>query len=502
MRKLILLASIFATHISNAQITADPKTFADLISKDALKKHLYTVAGKDFEGRETGTEGQRRAATYIENYFKTVGLLPGNQDSYQMFFPFYQDSLEDISISINDQHFRVYEDIDASLSANHSSVIFGSEVVFAGYGVTDSSHDDYKGLDVQGKIALVLSGYPPDQLQEQINKKIFNAYRKQDAAQQHGAVALLIAEHDFPRKDISEKGILYLDPYKKVNRLNTYYISENVAKKILGKDYDAIQNGHIQPKSYDRNIRLEFTKSVGRLKSSNVMGMLEGTDLKDELVIISAHYDHVGKKDTMIYYGADDDGSGTVTVMEIAAAFAQAKAAGFGPRRSILFLAHSGEEEGLWGSEYYTDHPVYPLEKTTADLNIDMLGRICPQRKYGDSNNYVYIVGDDLLSSELRTIVGSSNKKYTKLELDHKFNDPKDPERIYYRSDHYSFARKGVPVIFFYDGSHKDYHKPTDTPDKINYDLLAKRAKLVFYTAWDIANRDEMLKRDIPAEKK
>jgi Zn-dependent M28 family amino/carboxypeptidase len=204
----------------------------------------------------------------------------------------------------------------------------------------------------------------------------------------------------------------------------------------------------------------------------------------------------------MIYYGADDDGSGTVTVMEIAAAFAQAKAAGFGPRRSILFLAHSGEEEGLWGSEYYTDHPVYPLEKTTADLNIDMLGRICPQRKYGDSNNYVYIVGDDLLSSELRTIVGSSNKKYTKLELDHKFNDPKDPERIYYRSDHYSFARKGVPVIFFYDGSHKDYHKPTDTPDKINYDLLAKRAKLVFYTAWDIANRDEMLKRDIPAEKK
>jgi Zn-dependent M28 family amino/carboxypeptidase len=158
----------------------------------------------------------------------------------------------------------------------------------------------------------------------------------------------------------------------------------------------------------------------------------------------------------------------------------------------------SGEEKGLWGSEHYSDHPLFPLEKTTVDLNIDMIGRIDPKRKAGDSTNYVYVVGDDKLSSDLRPISEAMNKKYTKLELDYKYNAPRDPERIYYRSDHYNFARKGVPIIFYFNGTHNDYHRPTDTPDKINYNLMAKRAQLVFYTAWEMANRNAMLKRDIP----
>jgi Zn-dependent M28 family amino/carboxypeptidase len=163
-----------------------------------------------------------------------------------------------------------------------------------------------------------------------------------------------------------------------------------------------------------------------------------------------------------------------------------------------LFLANSGEEKGLWGSEFYTSHPVFPLEKTTANLNIDMIGRSDPTRKQGDSNNYVYIVGDDKLSTDLRRISVDMNKKYTRLELDYKFNDTKDPLKIYSRSDHYNFARKGVPIIFYFDGVNSDYHKPSDTPDKINYDLMVKRARLVFYTAWEMANRDDMLKRDLP----
>jgi Zn-dependent M28 family amino/carboxypeptidase len=182
----------------------------------------------------------------------------------------------------------------------------------------------------------------------------------------------------------------------------------------------------------------------------------------------------------------------------MAEAFAKAKAAGKGPRRSIVFMTVSGEEKGLWGSEYYSNHPAFPLEKTTADLNIDMIGRSDSSRK-GDTTNYVYVVGDDKLSSELKPISEAINKKYTKLELDYKFNDPNDRNRIYYRSDHFNFARKGVPIIFYYDGMlGADYHKPTDTPDKINYPLLAKRAQLVFYTAWEMANRNDMLKRDIP----
>lgn len=278
-----------------------------------------------------------------------------------------------------------------------------------------------------------------------------------------------------------------------------------MAQEIMGADYTSAKqsmvNGNPQPKTYYSNVLLEVQKSIGSMPSTNVLGLLEGTDKKDEYVVITAHYDHLGKRgDTVIYYGADDDGSGTVSILELAEAFTKAKAAGKGPRRSIVFMTVSGEEKGLWGSAYYGDNPAFPLEKTTVNLNIDMIGRIDPKRKQGDSTNYVYVVGDDKLSSDLRPISEAVNKKYTKLELDYKYNQPNDPERIYYRSDHYNFARKGVPIIFYFNGTHNDYHRPTDTPDKINYDLMKKRAQLVFYTAWDMANRNEMLKRDIPLD--
>jgi Zn-dependent M28 family amino/carboxypeptidase len=188
-----------------------------------------------------------------------------------------------------------------------------------------------------------------------------------------------------------------------------------------------------------------------------------------------------------------------VSIIELAEAFARAKAAGKGPRRSIIFMTVSGEEKGLWGSDFFSEHPTVSMEKVTANLNIDMIGRIDTERKKPDTNNYVYVVGDDKLSSELKPLSEAVNKKYTKLVLDYKFNDPNDTERIYFRSDHYNFAKKGVPIIFYYDGMLKaDYHQPTDTPDKINYPLLARRAQLVFYTAWEMANRENMMKRDIP----
>jgi len=502
MRALFLMTLLFQNLISFSQDKNDPKTFADLIKPDSLRKKLFHIASKDFEGRETTTEGQQLAAAYIESNFKSMGLSPSPNGNYQMYFPVYQDSLESIGISIDDQHFNNYEDIDANLTSNNSSVILGNEIVFAGYGISDSMHDDYKRIDVKGKIVLVLNGYPPEELQNRIDKNLFNPYAKQDAAQMHGASALLIIDTDFPRKKSSQKSIMYLNPFKKINYINTYFVSEKFARTIMGKEYDAATNGHVRPKLYEVNTVIQFIKSIAQLRSSNVTGYLEGSDLKDQLVVISAHYDHLGKKDSVIYFGADDDGSGTVSVLEIASAFVTATASGARPRRSILFVLHSGEEQGLWGSQYFTTFPPYPLTKITADLNIDMLGRVDPIRKHGDSTNYIYIVGDNRLSSDLHGVIESANKKYTKLEIDRKFNDPKDPERIYYRSDHYSFANKGVPVIFYYDGSNKDYHKPTDTPDKINYDLLAKRVKLVFYSAWDIANRDNMLKRDIPDSKK
>lgn len=290
---------------------------------------------------------------------------------------------------------------------------------------------------------------------------------------------------------------MYINRYRKTQRINTFYISEALAERIIGPGYTAQKTGN-GPQVYAANVALRFNKATITMQSSNVLGILEGSDLKDEYVILTAHYDHLGKRGDTIWYGADDDGSGTVTILELAKAFTKAKAAGKGPRRSILFMTVSGEEKGLWGSDYYSSHPAVPLHQTTANLNIDMIGRIDPGRRHGDSTNYIYIVGDDKLSTDLKRISESVNKKYSRLELDYKYNDPNDPERIYYRSDHYNFAKKGVPVIFYFSGLHPDYHKPSDTPDKINYLLMQKRAQLVFFTAWDMANRNAMLKRDLP----
>ena len=200
-----------------------------------------------------------------------------------------------------------------------------------------------------------------------------------------------------------------------------------------------------------------------------------------------------------IYYGADDDGSGTCAVIEMATAFAKAAREGHGPRRTMVFMTVSGEEKGLWGSEYYSDHPVFPLDKTSADLNTDMVGRIDTEPNTADTTNYVYVIGHDKISSDLPVINEEANNKNTQLVLDYKYDDPADPNGIYFRSDHYNFTRKGVPILFFYDGMLKaDYHKPTDTIEKINWELYEKRVRMIFNTAWEIANRDEMLKRDIP----
>jgi Peptidase family M28/PA domain len=498
MRRLLLLLPVLAAGIANAQKTPDPRPFANSISAADLKMHLYIVASKEFEGRETATEGQRKAASYIEHYFKSLSLLPGNKDSYQLYYPVFQDSLVNATVQVNGQSFALNEDFAIFPSMDYTATLMGSEVVFAGYGITDSTRDDYKGLDVKGKIVMVLNGTPTDKQQAPMARRSSGFYAKQETAQKNGAAAIMIIRSAFPKNLAGTRGSMYLNGYKKNILPNTFYVSDKIASAIMGADYTSAGAGNLPSKTYSANVQLGLSKYTDQLQSSDVLGFLEGTDLKDQIVVISAHYDHLGKKDTVIYYGADDDGSGTVSILELAQAFAKAKAAGKGPRRSILFLANSGEEKGLWGSQYYSEHPTYPLDKTTVDLNIDMIGRIDPKRKIGDSTNYVYVVGDDKLSTELRPISEAQNNKYTKLELDYKFNDPKDPDRIYYRSDHYNFARNGVPIIFYFDGIHNDYHKPSDTPDKINYDILEKRARLVFYTAWDMANRNDMMKRDIP----
>ena len=221
--------------------------------------------------------------------------------------------------------------------------------------------------------------------------------------------------------------------------------------------------------------------------SENIWAFIEGSEKPNEIVVVSAHYDHVGTKDGEVYNGADDDGSGTVALLELAQAFQIAKKEGHGPKRSILFLHVTGEEHGLHGSRFYSENPLFPLENTVADVNIDMIGR--RDEIHPNTNNYVYVIGANRLSSDLDFVCAIMNQKYVNLDLDYRFNDPKDPNHFYERSDHYNFAKHGIPAVFFFNGVHADYHKKTDEPDKIEYDALAKRAQLAFVTAWELANR-------------
>lgn len=263
--------------------------------------------------------------------------------------------------------------------------------------------------------------------------------------------------------------------------LKDFYISQGIPAPEGSDYYQTI------PAEY-------FTKMRDAKPSENVVAFIKGTEKPDEIIILSAHYDHVGMEGDEIYNGADDDGSGTVTMLEIAEAFKLAANNGHGPKRSILFLHVTGEEIGLYGSRYYTENPIFPLENTVCNLNTDMVGRIDPDK--GDNHNYIYLIGSDKLSQELHDVSEQVNATYTKLELDYKFNDENDPNRFYYRSDHYNFAKNNIPIIFYFNGVHEDYHKPTDTPDKIEYELMAKRGQLIFQTAWEVANREGRITAD------
>ena len=239
-----------------------------------------------------------------------------------------------------------------------------------------------------------------------------------------------------------------------------------------------------------------------KVKTENVAAIIKGSDFPEEYILISAHLDHIGIDDNGdINNGADDDGSGTVALLEIAEAFKKAELAGKSPKRSLIFLHVTGEEKGLLGSKYYTENPLYPLEKTMANLNIDMIGRTDLLHK--KEENYMYLIGSNILSNDLHLLSEKMNEKYTKLDLDYRYNDPNTlvfefgkykPNRYYFRSDHYNFAKNNIPVIFYFSGTHEDYHKPGDTVDKILYKTLEKRTKLIFYTAWELANRKNKIK--------
>lgn len=510
-----LLGGLLLCQLAQSQQRhSSPVPFANTITAAALRHHLGILAGAEMEGRETATEGQRKAAAYIAQYFRQIKLQPGNHGSYQQVFDLQQDTLQQAVIHVGEKSFVFGRDFICSVKDNQPSHLIFDEVVFAGYGIREGGWDDYKGLDVKNKVVVLMGGEPKenDSVYVVSRTALASAWsevkKKASLAAALGARSILVILPEYKSPSDQQmryfaKGRMYLKSSSEDAPVNTYRIAPALARALLGEQqYGSLMAAYGQRAGLPSFVvqkkgRIDFEKATLALQSSNVLGYLEGTDKKKELVVISAHYDHLGQHKGQIYFGADDDGSGTVSVLEIAEAFAKAKKAGKGPRRSLVFMTVSGEEKGLLGSSYYTDHPVYPLANTVADLNIDMVGRIgFGYQKDKDSANYVYLIGDNKLSSALRPLSEFANAQYTHLKLDYKYNDPNDPEKIYYRSDHYNFAKNKIPIIFYFDGVHQDYHQPTDTPDKINYALLTRRAQLVFYTAWAIANREDRLPVD------
>ncbi|AWO02246.1 peptidase M28 [Chitinophaga alhagiae] len=502
MKKLVFMACLMAGGtVACAQVATKrsaPRAaapYAKTIKAADLKKHLYIIAADDMEGRETGKPGQYKAAQYITEQFKRAGLQPGaGNGEWEQPFSLYQDTLVNATITAAGKTFEFGKDFYTGLRDAKNLELQQTGVVFAGYGNVSETFNSYEGIDATDKV-VVLAETPRQGAGEQKDKL--------RAAAAKGARTVFIVSSNMPGitragSRLRRTGLYFGDMATTMEFIpNVYFISPDVASAIFGKPYASLAEGlkpdNPVPSATGQITGLTCRKDVVEIKSSNVLGILPGTDKKDEYVFVTAHYDHIGIINGEVYNGADDDGSGTVAVIAMAEAFMKAKKAGKGPRRSIVFMTVSGEEKGLLGSRYYTDHPVYPLANTVADLNIDMIGRI--DADHAKDSNYVYIIGDNKLSSELRPVSEAANT-LVGLKLDYRYNDPNDPNRFYYRSDHYMFAQHKIPIIFYFNGVHPDYHGPHDTPDKISYPMLEKRARLVFYTTWEVANREGRLKVD------
>jgi len=518
-----MLSLLFSAAMSTALAQpAAPDKYAASITKEDLQKQLTIIASAQMQGRETGTEGQRKAAAYIVSQFKAFGLLPApGTDNYQQYYAIGYDTLLNSQLTIDGKMLVSGKDYIDEIAVNNNGTLNAKEIVFTGYGISDEKYDDYTGKDVKGKIVVFFNGEPKkEDIYLVSGTKRYSTWtypgglsQKAALAKQKGAAGIIVINPNLTdtittnAARFAKKSNSRLIKTGVAETINAITIAGGSAKNILGDDFftaelnKAKNNDLLNTDSFSKKIKIKYEYAGQKItvNASNVAGYIEGTDKKDEYVMLTGHYDHLGMRNGKIYYGADDDGSGTCNVIEMAQAFAKAKADGSGPRRTVVFMTVSGEEKGLWGSEHYSDNPLFPLDKTSVDLNTDMIGRIDTERKTADTLNYVYVIGHNKLSSELAGINESVNNKYTGLTLDYKFDDPNDPNRIYYRSDHYNFARKGVPILFFYDGMLKsDYHQPTDTIDKIYWEVYEKRARMIFYTAWQMANRDDMLKRDIP----
>ncbi len=529
---IALLLMIFLSWLSSyGQLNPSKNPGYANITEESLQATLRFLSSDELEGRETTYRGQKLAGLYISTYFQTLGLKPvGDAGTYFQHF-----NVEVVrpgkNLSIRAKRpsgeSKTYDKLVSQFflfPRGVKSQSLTAPLAFVGYGISspdsEYNYNDYENIDVKGKVVLMMA-YEP---QEKDSTSIFNGAKptkfsdrrgqqlKMQIAKDHDALGVLYMPEvgDHPTiavqarfmAEFLRKGVMTLPDTssQEGSDIPVFVITKEVSNELLQPSGTNIEQLHakidkaLEPVSFtvsgiEVTLNVDFNKDL--VQTENVVGLLEGSDpiLRDEAVVFTAHYDHLGVgSDGAIYHGADDDGSGTTGVLEIAKAFTRNTQR---PKRSILFMTITGEEKGLLGSLYYTNHPIIPLKNTVADLNTDMIGRVDPNYENSvDSARYVYVIGADKLSSELRSLIETTNRETVNFKLDYRYDDANDPNQFYRRSDHFNFARKGIPIAFFFSGTHNDYHRPTDTVDKINFEKMANTVRLIYMTGWNLANAD------------
>ena len=537
----LLFISCTGSENSTQQDSQKPKTdtetllaYQNNITTDFLKPHLTAFAHDTMKGRETGTPAEAKAAKYLADEYQKMGLKSvGDNGSYYQHFKLNASINDSVVFELqntgeNQKNIEYRSTSDSSNSAQFVRLFGGTDslsggITFAGFGVSDEGNDiDYlSGKDLADKWVMVFQGIPNvidgDTL---INPKI-DAQARFQMIMEKGAKGIIVIPAQEPEQyaevaqkmqgQFGEAGRLSLAYREAENNGSNGFtggynmIHPELAAKIL--ELDSVEElGNYRQKLLEEIVEFEpwetgyhlsqipYT-SKETITSKNVLALVEGADpeLKDEVVVLTSHYDHVGigepdSTGDRIYNGADDDGSGTIGLLNMAKAFSEAEKNGVKPKRSILFLNVSAEEKGLLGSRYYSDHAVFPMEKTIANLNTDMIGRIDSKHEKEGVEKYAYIIGAELISSELDSVIKVANKQSGQIELDKSYNDLNDPNQFYRRSDHWHFGRYQVPFAFFFTGVHEDYHRPSDEVHKIRFDKMTNILKTMYTTTVMLAN--------------
>lgn len=485
MNKGLLLSGALMMGMMVPALAQNPTQvkYANTITVEDLTKHLTYLASDEMKGRDTGSPEGKIAAQYLADFYKGLGLAAPVSGSYFQNVPLVSTNFSKVTLQIGKT--KLVENTDFVFTGDgNMAKAAKADLVFLGL-VTD---ENLAKVDVKGKlVGLWAVGVRSNDLVTKV----------MDAGAAGIVIVTMEGQANFDRianryKTLAGRGRIGFD--QEIKQRPIFMVSSDKMAQLFGTPVETLKEAaKTNPTSIkSQKATYQIVKTKTPVEAVNVMGFLEGTDKKEEVLVISSHYDHVGVNgEGDAFNGADDDGSGTVSVMEIAEAFTTAAKEGNKPRRSILFLNVTGEEKGLLGSEYYAENPVFPIANTVNNINIDMVGRIDYEYQKAENKDYIYVIGSEMLSSHLKKINEYNNITYTNLILDYRYDAEDDPNRFYYRSDHYNFAKFNIPVIFFFNGVHDDYHQVTDTVDKIEFPLMTKRAQLIFHTAWDLANREQ-----------